>query len=333
MKLCVYGAGAVGGALAVPLALSGVDVSIVARGAHGEAIARNGLTVVQGESRRTAKVKASADPAALGAQDVVVVTVKATDPAGLAASLPPLLGPDTAVVFAQNGIPWWYAHGLKDGARLPDLARLDPGGALANAVGARRAIGCVIYAPTQVDAPGVVRINGDQALRFVLGEPDGSTAPRIAAIAKAFEAAGHGAPIVADIRHEIWKKLLLNVAQSPICCLIGAPISAIGPNEALRALASALVAEVSATAAAHGVTAKLDKELSIGAPGLNLPHKPSMLQDLEKGRPLEIDAILCAVQDFARARAVATPNLDTVTALLIGRAMVMGLYRQPSLRS
>ncbi|MBL8837965.1 MAG: 2-dehydropantoate 2-reductase [Alphaproteobacteria bacterium] len=327
MKLCVYGAGGVGGGLAVPLALSGVDVSLVARGAHGEAIARDGLTVVQGESRRTARVRVSADPAALGVQDVVIVTVKATDPAGLAASLPPLLGPDTAVVFAQNGIPWWYAHGLADAANLPDLARLDPGGALARSVGARRAIGCVIYAPMEVVSPGVVRINGTAPLRFVLGEPDGSTSARVAAIARAFEAAGHGAPVVADIRREIWKKLLLNAAQSPICCLIGASINAIGPNAALRALANALVGEVSAVAAAYGVKVALDKELEIGSPGLNLVHKPSMLQDLEKGRPLEIDAMLAAVQDFARARAVATPNLDVVTGLLIGRATVAGLYR------
>ncbi len=327
MKLCVYGAGAVGGALAVPVALAGSDVSIVARGAHGEAIAASGLTVVQGERRRTARVRVSADPKDLGPQDVVIVTVKATDPAGLAKGLPPLLGPDTAVVFAQNGVPWWYTHALRASGKLPDLARLDPGGALERSVGARRAIGCVIYAPVEVTSPGVVKINSSEPLRFLLGEPDGSTSARVVAIAKALEAGGHGAPITADIRHEIWKKLLLNIAQSPICCLIGAPISAIGPNEALRNLASALVREVCAVAASIGVSVALDKELAIGSPGLSLPHKPSMLQDLEKGRPLEIDAILCAVQDFARARGVPTPNLDAVTGLLIGRAMVAGLYR------
>lgn len=326
MKICIYGAGAIGGHVAVRLARAGHEVSVVARGAQLAAIQANGLTLDLAGEMLTAKVAASDDAEDLGPQDLVIATVKATDPAGLAEGLAPLLGAGTPVVFAQNGIPWWYRHGV-DAAALPDLARLDPRGALAREVGAARAIGCVIYSPNTVVAPGVIRTPSATLHRFILGEPSGKISARVQAIADAIAQSGFGAEVVADIRPALWSKLLLNATSGPICTVLGEPLAAIGRDGDLLALAKGIGREVIAVAAAYGVRLDLDVDETFVPGSHNMPHKPSMLQDLEAGRPMEIDAIYAVAQDFARHRGVPTPHFDAVVALVAARARIAGCYK------
>ena len=324
MKICVYGAGAVGGHLAVRLARAGNEVSVVARGAQLDAIRRRGLTLLLGGERLTTPVRASADPAELGPQDVVITTLKAPGLAAAAVTLPALLDRDTPVVFALNGIPWWYFHGAPARPNRPDLGFLDPGGALARRVGLARVIGCVIYSANVVVEPGVVQGNSaDNA--FVLGEPDGTITPRVNQLAAVVKAAGMGAPVRQDLRPEIWNKLLGNAAQAPICCLLERDLSVIAVPEVL-AVAKNLMREAIAAARTDGVVLSddIDKRFSFVKSGST--HKPSMLQDLELRRAMEIDAILVAVQRFAHAGGVPTPHLDALTGLLIEKARALGCY-------
>jgi 2-dehydropantoate 2-reductase len=227
------------------------------------------------------------------------------------------------VVFAQNGIPWWCGHGAD---ALPDLVRLDPRGALARQVGAARAIGCVIYSPNTVVAPGVIRTPTASQHRFILGEPSGRISARVRTIADAIAQTGFGAEVVADIRPALWTKLLLNATSGPICTVLGEKLVAIGRDSDLLALAKGIGREVIAVAAACGVRVDFDVDKAFVPGSHDLPHKPSMLQDLEAGRPMEIDAILAVVQDLARARGVATPHLDAVAALVAAKARIAGCY-------
>ncbi|MBL8696868.1 MAG: 2-dehydropantoate 2-reductase [Alphaproteobacteria bacterium] len=326
MRICVFGAGSVGGNLAVRLARAGAEVSVVARGAHLQAIRRDGLTLRAPEGEFVRRVAASDDPATLGVQDVVVSTLKTTGLAALAAGITPLLGPDTPVVFALNGIPWWYAHGLPAGARCPDLGFLDPAGALHAAVSTSRIAGGVIYSPNSVVAPGVIENGPGANQRLILGEPGGGAGEPLSRLAAMLVAGGIGAPVTPDIRREIWSKLLVNVANAPLSVLIGAGAEAVHADPTLSAMSDAVRRESTAVAEAHGIT--LDpapwRRPASGKPGGG--HKPSMLQDFELGRAPEIDSMLVALQAFARAGAVPTPTLDRLTALVAARATALGIY-------
>ena len=325
--ICVYGAGAVGGNLAVRLAEGGAEISVVARGPHLAAIRARGLTLVAGGKRRTVRVAASDDPAALGKQDFVISTLKAPSLPALAERIAELLGPETPVVFALNGIPWWYFEGLPaDGRARPDLSRLDPGGALARAVGARRTIGAVIYSPNAVPEPGVIDNTEYDGQRLELGELDGASTPRLAALAKLLEAGGMKAPITSDIRREVWKKLLANVGNSTVAALVGARNAATTADAGLQAVSRALRVETAAIAAAWGIRLDVDPAQRPPTVRPEAGHKPSMLQDLEAGRTMEVDAIALAPLAFARAAGVATPTLEAVAALLAARARVLGLH-------
>jgi 2-dehydropantoate 2-reductase len=330
MKIVVFGAGAVGGHVAARLAAGAVDAAIevaaVARGAQLAAIRERGLTLWIGEECYHAHVRATDRPEELGVQDVVFVTLKSSSLPAAAPTLAPLLGPDTSVVFAMNGIPWWYLYRCPDnGLQSPDLSRLDPGGILARSVGLERVIGCIINSANAIVEPGVIRNANFTRNRFTLGEPDGRISRRIEEISAAFERAGVEAPLTADIRAEIWEKLLRNLSTSPICALTGEPIGVISRHPELFTLAKALMAEGLATARAHGVDPGITVEKAY-ASAPTTAHKSSMLQDFEHGRPPEIDGILTAVQQFARAAGVATPQLDAVTALVIAKARLQGLY-------
>ena len=324
MKICIYGAGAVGGHLAVRLARAGNEVSVVARGAHLEAMRARGLTLMLGGEKLTAPVRASDDPAALGPQDVVITTVKAPALAGIADKLPALFGRDTPVVFALNGIPWWYFHGAPARPNRPDLGFLDPGGALARHVGLARAIGCVIYSANAVIEPGVIQNNSPHN-SFVLGEPDGTVTPRVTRLAEAIKAAGLEAPVRENLRPELWSKLLNNAAQAPLCCLLERDLSVIGRPD-MFALAKAIMLEAIAAAGSDGIELGGDVDKRFRSVASGSTHKPSMLQDLELGRAMEIDVILVAIQRFAQAAGIPTPHLDTATALLIEKARALGCY-------
>jgi 2-dehydropantoate 2-reductase len=326
MRICVYGAGAIGGNFATRLADAGNDVSVVARGVHLEAIKARGLTLRTGDRTVVAEVKASDRPADLGPQDVVISTLKASSLGDLAANVAPLLGPETPVVFAQNGIPWWYGQGLgKDRPAAPDLSRLDPGGALAKAVGFDRALGGVITTSNHVIEPGVIHnISPDRNTLWV-GEIDDRQSPRIEALRRTLIAAGIASPASKDIRYDIWHKLMANLTGSTLCLILGQPTT-IQKTPMINRLARRAHAEALAVAAANGVHLDDHPDTRYGEKRVYPDHRPSILQDYEYGRPMEIEAIVRAPVAFARKAGLDTPNLDAIESLSVSKALSKGLY-------
>src|SRR6202161_3481746 len=290
MRICVFGAGSVGGYLAGFLAKGGVDVSVVARGAHLAAIRINGLTVETPDGSINVRLPASDEPAELGCQDAVLVTVKAPAMNAVAATIAPLLDRDTSVAFPMNGIPWWYFHahgGPLDGRHLP---RLDPGDALWNTIGPQRAIGGIFWPACSVPAPGVVRLLTGAGRGTVFGEPDGTTTPRITALAEAFRAADLPVKVAANIRELIWQKLAFNLSAGPMCVLTQSAVRATHEEPALIECSRHMLAEAQAIALAMGFQLGIDAE-HVVATNTQLAHRPSILQDLEAARPMEIDAL------------------------------------------
>ncbi len=324
MKVCVVGLGAIGGHLAARLAKGGAAVSAVARGAQLETVRRAGLRVVSPDETLYADIAVSDDPAELGPQDAVVVAVKAPALPAIASSLAPLLRPDTPVVFATNGIPWWYFHahgGPDDGTDLP---LLDPGGVLRQTVGVHRTIGGVVYSACTVVEPGVVRVE-HRGNRLVLGELDGSPSPRLDALAELLRAGGLTVEISERIRDVVWSKLLLNLGSGPLGVLTASAPKDFYAEAACQAATRQVVAEAAAVADALGcrVSGDADGQVRNGAKS---GHKTSILQDLELGRPMEIDALYTVPLGMARAHGVATPTLDLLAALTRARARAAGLY-------
>jgi 2-dehydropantoate 2-reductase len=330
MKIVIFGAGAVGGHVGARLgagaARAGIEVSAVARGTQLAAIRERGLTLWIGDERTDARLHATDRPASLGVQDVVFVALKSSTLPEAAAAMAPLLGPDTSVVFAMNGIPWWYLYRCPDnGLPRPDLSRLDPGGVLGRTIGFERVIGCMINSANMVVEPGVIRNSPGTLNRFTLGEPDGTVSRRLRAIAAAFEGAGVETPVSTAIRNEIWEKLLRNLSTSPICAITGEAIGVLSRHPELFDLAKGLMAEGLATAKAHGIEPGITVEQAY-ARAPTTTHKSSMLQDFEASRPPEIDGLLTSVQAFARVAGVPTPQVDAMTALVIEKARRLGLY-------
>lgn len=324
MKICVFGAGAVGGHVAARLARGGADVSVVARGANLAAIQARGLTVRAPDATFDARVTASDDPAVLGPQDAVIVTLKAPALPSLARGIGPLLGPDTPVVFAMNGIPWWYFHaegGPHDGMRLD---RLDPGGTVWGAVGPQRAVGGVVNSACTVVEPGVISVANANS-RLNIGEPDGTISRRCQAVADAMQAGGLFSDVVPDIRDAIWTKLFVNIASGPLAVLAASAVADVFAEEACCDAARQIAAEITAVAAAMGSKAVAKPDLQI-ASGRKLQHKPSIVQDLLAGRPMEVDAIYGVPLEMARMAGVATPVLDLLVSLVKLRARAAGLY-------
>ncbi len=322
MRICIFGAGAVGSHVAVRLALSGHDVSCVMRGPHLEAVKARGLTLRMAGTELSARVKASDDPAALGPQDFVISTLKATALSSLATGLRPLLQDDTAVVFAQNGIPWWYDLGLSsDHPPPPDLGFLDSGGALRSAVSRDRIIGGVIFSPNGVVEPGVVENLSPDRNMLQVGECDDRTTGRIERLRAILNEAGLQSPPVPRIREAIWSKLLTNMSMSVLCLLTGQTARAVREDPALRGVVPRLLDE--ANSVAHSCFPEVERITGTG-PAPN--HKPSVLQDYELGRAMEIDVLVRAPAAFARAAGLSTPMLDMMAALAIRQARDKGLY-------
>jgi 2-dehydropantoate 2-reductase len=325
MKTTIFGAGAVGGHLAARLGAAGADVAVVARGAQLAAIRERGISLHIADERYHAHIRATDRPETLGPQDLVIVTLKSSVLPEAAGSIATLVGPETGVVFAMNGIPWWYLYRADGTGPTPDLSRLDPEGTLAREIGHERVIGCMVNSPNEVVEPGVIRNVVMTRNKFTLGEPDGSLSRRVQAISAMLESCGLSAPITETIRTEIWDKLLRNLATSPICALTGEPIGVIGKHPELFETSRALTREGLAVAKAHGIDVADNFKNSYGTRPTS-QHKSSMLQDFERDRPPEIDGILTSVQAFARAADVPTPTIDAVTALVIEKARRMGLY-------
>lgn len=319
MKLCIFGAGAIGGALGVHLARGGHDVSLVARGPHLAAIRARGLTLRQKEAADiTLRMPAGDDPAAFGPQDLVIIGVKAHGVPAILPQLEPLLGPETIVLPALNGIPWWYFHKADGRYEGQPVRCLDPDGAMLKALDPARIVGCVVYGAGDVPAPGVVRQTSlDQPL--TIGEPDGTATPRLAALAKALSVPGLKVTTDSKIRNAIWTKLLGNVAFNPISALARADMQMIAESERLNALVRNLMTEAVATGHAHGITFAMTVDQRLAMAGRLGPVKPSMLQDVEQGRPMEVEAIVGAVVELARLENVPTPTIDAVYALISGR--------------
>ena len=323
MRICIFGAGAVGSHFAVRLALAGHDVACVMRGPHLHAVKAGGIALRVGDVELRANVQASDDPDALGRQDLVISTLKATAVKSLAEGLPPLLGDDTPVVFAQNGIPWWYDLGLPaDHPPPPDLSFLDPGGQLRAAIPKQRIIGGVIFSSNEVIVPGVVENLSPDRNRLLLGECDDASSERIAELRLMFEDAAIESPPVAQIREAIWSKLLTNMSLSVLCLLTGQTARAVRDDPVMQEVIPRLLEEANYVAQSYIPEVK---RVTRGAPAPN--HKPSILQDYELGRPMEIDALVRAPAAFARAADLSTPMLDLIAALAIQRARDKGLYQ------
>jgi len=328
MKICVFGAGAIGGVVAVRLATSarrsktGDDIALVARGEQLRAIKERGLRLVDSEGTDvTVRLPAADHPAALGPQDLVIATLKGHHLPAAAPALAALLGPKTRVVMVLNGIPWWYFHGVEGAARDRRLPALDPEGALWDWIGPARVIGCVAYCSARVETPGVVRQTGGRM--FALGEPTGAMTEDLARTVALFEAAGLNAVASARIRDEIWSKLLYNAALNPLTALVGGTAGQVAGDPAVAGIVRGVMTEVRAVGSALGARVDGDVDALIQhAKGMRT-IKSSMLQDMERGRPLEVDGILGAVALLGRIAGVPTPTLETVMALVSLRGRIV----------
>ena len=324
MRIGVFGAGAIGGLLAARLAQSGAEVTVVARGPHLAAMQADGLRLISGGATIVTRPRCVADAAEAGAQDFVIVTLKAHGLPAAAPAIARMLAPETALVTAINGVPYWYFHALDGPYRDRRVESVDPGGAVSSVLPPARAIGCIVYPAAEVVAPGVVEHTyGD---RFTLGEPDGARSPRCQRLAAALQAAGFKAPIRPRIRDEIWVKLWGNLAFNPLSALTGATLDRLTGRPDLRAVARAMMVEGQAVAETLGVRFAIDVDRRIAGAAEVGAHRTSMLQDLERGRPMEIDALLGAVAELGTLAGVTTPVCDMVLALLRERARQAGCY-------
>ena len=324
LKICVFGAGAIGGHLATRFAANGAELSVVARGAQGAAIAANGLVVRTPTETLTCRPRIGL-PAELGPQDFVVIATKAPALPAVAAAIAPLLGPETAVVFAMNGVPWWYFHAHPGPHANRRVRAVDPNDAIWQAVGPTRAIGGVVYSSCEVTAPGEIKVDNATS-RLVLGEPDGRMSDRLAEIAAALRGPAMIADVTDDIRTALWTKLLMNLSSGPIAVLTSSAPKDYLTDPATEGAIRALYAEGRAVAQAFGCTPVVDVDRALHF-SRQMTHRPSILQDLDLGRPMEIDGIYGATLELARLAGTPTPMLDLLVALVKLRAGAAGLYR------
>lgn len=325
MRICIFGAGAIGGLMAARLAQSGAaEVTVIARGPHLAAMQAHGLRLRSGGEEIVARPRAVGSAAEAGPQDYVVITLKAHSLPGVAEAMQPLLGPATAIVSAVNGIPWWYFHrhgGPFDGRAVESV---DPGGKLLRALPPERAIGCIVYPAAEVVEPGVIaHTYGD---RFSLGEPDGSRSDRVNRLSQTLIAAGFKAPVRPRIRDEMWVKLWGNLAFNPVSALTMQTLDVLTGEPELRAVCRAMMVEAQAIGEALGIRFGIDVDRRIAGAAEVGAHRTSMLQDLERGRPMEIDALLGVVVEFAQLLDLPAPTCRTVLALVRARARAAGCY-------
>ena len=324
MKICIYGAGAIGGTLGVRLAQAGHDVSLIVRGAHLAAIRANGLTLIKGNERATVKLAASDNSADLGKQDVVIIALKSHTLSAAVDGIAPLLGEDTMVVTAMNGVPWWFFHPFGGALEGAALQACDADGCIGRAIAPERVIGGVVYMAADVPEPGVVRWNS--GTRFVLGEPSHESSLRADNLAKALVGAGFEASASNNIRRELWMKLLGNVCFNPVSVLTGTDTARMLSDQYLCELFAGMMSEAIAIANAMGLgvtiepAARLEQTRKLGA------IKSSMLQDVEAGRPIELDAIVGSVVEIAARLNLPTPFINAVFGAVRVKAAALGLY-------
>jgi 2-dehydropantoate 2-reductase len=324
MKICIYGAGAVGGLIAGWLARAGHEVSVVARGTHLEAIRRNGLRVRSNSSGavETLSVAAESDPARFGPQDYVIVTVKAQSLGDVARNIRPLVGEGTSILTAMNGVPWWFFDRLKFGGGKHRLESLDPDQALARAMPTERIVGCVIHLAASTPEPGL--INHNMGRKLILGEPGGENTARTKRVAEALDKAGFEVVISGSIEKEYWVKLLGNVSFNPVSALTLSSSDRLLASPEIRAYMVTIMREVLAIGRAVGVDADIEPEARLDMARKLGVFKTSMLQDLEAGKALEIDGLLAGTLEIALKAGVPAPCTESLYALIRARAAATG---------
>jgi 2-dehydropantoate 2-reductase len=301
--------------------VDGVELSLIARGPHLAAIQEKGLKLLIDGKEKVCKPRATKNPAELGPQDYVIVCLKAHQAWESAEDMRPLLGPNTAVVTGQNGVPWWYTYGIDRKFASMRIASVDPESRQWNVIGPERAIGCVVYPATEIVEPGVIKHSYGK--KFALGEPNGGTSDRAKRLSEAFEQAGFEAPVLPDIRSEIWLKLWGNLCFNPISAITRATLDVVATDPGTRLLSWNMMKEAQEIAERFGSSFRVDIERRINGAAKVGAHRTSMLQDLEAGRPLEIDALLTSVQEMGRLVGIKTPHIDAVLALAqqLGRSL------------
>ncbi len=324
MKTCIFGAGAIGGWLGTRLAQAGVEVSLVARGAALEALQTHGLRLQDASGTTSVTVRSSADPAELGVQQLVIIAVKAPALREVASRIAPLLGPDTIVLTAMNGVPWWFLEGFGGSVAGSRLAAVDADGSVGRAIPAQHVVGGVVHASCSLSAPGIARHHFGNKL--ILGEPSGVRTPRVGQLSKLFESAGLEAPISEQIQKDIWYKLWGNMTVNPISALTGATTDLILNDDLVRGFISRVMLEAKDIGARLGIPIDQQPEdrhavtLKLGA------FKTSMLQDVEAGKPVELDALVTAVKELGERVKVPTPFTDALLGLSRLQARSLGLY-------
>ncbi|MGO4395655.1 2-dehydropantoate 2-reductase [Variovorax sp. M-6] len=325
MKVCIYGAGAIGGWIGSKLAQAGSTIDVVARGATLEALKRDGLVLVSGDTRVAVAVNASEDPKALGVQDLVIVAVKAPSLPAVAQQIAPLLGPGTIVLTAMNGVPWWFLQGGFGGPLAgAQLEAVDPGGRIDAAIPARHVIGCVVHASCSLDAPGVVRHHFGNGL--IIGEPSGEATPRAKALLDLLAGTGIDTKLSPQIQKDVWYKLWGNMTVNPISALTGATTDVILNDDLVRGFISTIMLEAKEIGARIGVPIADSPEDRHAVTRKLGAFKTSMLQDVEAGRAVELDALVTAVRELGQRAGVATPFTDALLGLARLRTRQLGLY-------
>jgi len=324
MKVCIYGAGAIGGWIGLRLAQAGCDVSVVARGATLEALRTHGLRLNTNGETLTAKVKASASPSDLGAQDLVIVAVKAPAMADVAAAIRPLLGPDTIVLTAMNGVPWWFFQGFGGSYEGTRLKAVDPDGSIAEAIPARHVVGCVVHASFALREPAFVQHHFGNKL--IVGEPSGRKTQRVQDLVALLQKTGIDVELSEQIQKDAWYKLWGNMTVNPVSAMTGATTDLILNDDLVRGFISAVMLEAREIGGRIGIPIAQQPEdrhqitRKLGA------FKTSMLQDVEAGKPVEIDALVTVVKELGELTGVATPFTDALLGLSRLHARVHGLY-------
>jgi 2-dehydropantoate 2-reductase len=322
MRICIYGAGAIGGYLGAMLSKTDVELSLVARGPHLQAMQEKGLKLLTEAGESIYHLNCTDSPESLPPQDYVIVTLKAHSVPKIVPEIVSLLAPEGSVVTAVNGIPWWYFYGVEGPLQNKRLQTIDPDDQQWQRLGPERAIGCVVYPACDLVEPGIIRhVEGN---RFTLGEPNGEKSDRVIALSQVLIQAGLKAPVRPRIRDDIWIKLWGNLCFNPISALTHATLDVIATEPGTRNVARNMMHEAQIIAESLGVRFSVDIEKRIDGAANVGAHKTSMLQDLEQGRPMEIDALLTVVQEMGRMTEIETPTIDTVLALIIQRAQQAG---------
>ena len=326
MKACIYGAGAIGGWIGAQLAAAGCELSAVARGATLDALRANGLKLQLKDKMVSAQLRSSDKPAELGVQELVVIAVKAPALAGVARQIAPLLGPDTVVLTAMNGVPWWFFHGFGGDFAGTQLASIDADGSIGASIPARRVLGCVVHAAASVAEPGVVKHAFGN--RLILGEPDGSDSERVRALAALLVKAGFDATVSRSIQTDIWYKLWGNMTMNPLSAITGATLDKMLDDALVNRFCLSVMAEAKRIGAKIGIAFEQTGEDRNAITRKLGAVKTSMLQDVEAGRPVELDALVSVVREIGQKVGEPTPNIDALLGLARLHAQMRGLYPQ-----